>query len=74
MIRRAATTALVMLLTVSIVRADEWKIYPSADTVRKVVKDYAPTFEKHFRVADGVLTGKCGLGDDFFKEHKVTTF
>lgn len=50
----------------------EWKIFPTTD--RGHVKEYIPTFEKHFKVESGVLKGSCGLGAEFYKKYKCGTF
>jgi len=63
-----------LLVAANVCAQDGWTLYPSTNTVRKVVKDYTPTFEKHFKVEDGVLKGTCGLGKAFYEEHKVKTF
>lgn len=55
-----------------ITTATVWKLYPSAD--RGEVPAYTPTFDKHFKLKDGILTGTTGLGAAFYEEHKSSTF
>ena len=68
------TLLALILMTAGASGADEpgWTIFPSSD--RGKVKEYLPTFEKHFKAKDAALTGSCGLGADFFNERKCSTF
>lgn len=52
---------------------DGWKLYPTIRT-RAKIPDYAPTFEKHFTVLDGTITGHCGLGGEFYTKNKCRPF
>jgi hypothetical protein len=54
-----------LMLAVSAAAGETWSLYPCA--YKPDAKDYAPTFDKHFKVVDGVLTGNCGMPDEFYK-------
>ena len=49
-----------------------WKVHPTVD--RGQVKEYTPTFEKHFKVEGGILRGTCGLGPEIYAKHRCTSF
>ncbi|MCW8131694.1 MAG: hypothetical protein KIS92_15215 [Planctomycetota bacterium] len=44
-----------------------WSLAPAADH-GYAKEPYAPAFEKHFKLENGVLRGTAGLGDEFYKE------
>ena len=56
----------------NITTTTDWELYPSTD--RGKVATYKPTFNKHFKVKDGVLIGTTGLGAEFYEDHKLRTF
>jgi len=57
------------------VRAQEavWKLVPTVDMDQKSVKDYEPTFEKHFKVEGDTLVGVQQIGKEFFEQRRVDT-
>lgn len=69
-LRLPTLVTLAWFATVSAVFAQQgpWKLYPSP--ARGEVAGYCAEFDKHFQLIDGVLTGRCGLGPDFFANVK----
>ncbi len=64
-----------LLLTAVGAEDTGWKLHPASKNGARVkVPDYTPTFEKHFTVKDGWLTGHCGLGNEIYQKHKVRPF
>ncbi len=60
------------LLAQGVMAQQTWSLYPCAEPGQ--IADYVPTFEKHFKVEDGVLTASANLGAAFFEQHKCSTF
>ncbi len=52
--------------------AGEWEMYPTPRPGD--VRDYTAPFDKHFKLVDGVLVGRCGLGAPFFAKAKGGVF
>lgn len=65
MFRIYLTVCALLAAGLGALNAAEWTLYPSAD--KGNAKDYQPTFEKHFSVTEGVLTCRCAMGEDFYK-------
>ncbi|MCZ7644634.1 MAG: hypothetical protein M5U26_05000 [Planctomycetota bacterium] len=63
--RNSIAWAAFVLLAASLASAGEWKVHPAAEGAE--ADGYKPPIEKHFKLAEGVLTATCGLGEDFYK-------